>query len=570
MHLKQKRAKKLIGNCTMKITGKILFFNQQNGEGILITSTKKKFEFFIKDWDDFDVMPSLGLEVTFEAQENSAKSIVAKSTFDAIEKENSFLDDTVEWLQNEQIEDFEIDKNTIFNDELEKERESEISEVMDIPDDVVIFPDEDEKVNSYEITIEGVAKEIVQQEIAPREDSITLSFNLSTAVTNYFDSIKKHIAVRQNYKKISGRLDYLIARRFIWTAYNNLSEIDINVITPKIKIFADDLKIMWRIYDDFNNQARNPSLAFGEVFLSCQAQYKKIKDGVQIVQEKLNVLRTNEQMIYARLRVKKEELDKNIKSEEFELLKHELKSLNGTYVDVVHMMAELDERHKHDLELLYRFEEEYRNDFYEIFERESTKYRHLLVEILNAQAFIFDMHLWNQAKNSKSIRAYFKRAGIIGELNTKTYLKYYLESIDSSKASIETKKLFELYEYLRSTHKEHIVVVAADARDVVEYVNSIKKVGKNYYVKSFIDEKSAIKWAINNSVKVLVLEENLQNTSAARFLEIYSNNVLLSPKIILIGDKPKLNDSITINKLLSKNTSLKIIAQNVKSLYDEK
>lgn len=554
----------------MKITGKILFFNQHNGEGILITSTKKKFEFFVKDWDDFDVMPSLGLEVIFEVQENSARSIVSKSTFYATEKENTLFDDTVEWLQNEQIENFEIDENAIFGDELEKERESEILEVMDVPDDVVIFPDEDEKVNSSEIKMDGLVQEVLQEELGPREESITLSYNLSTAVTNYFHAIKNHIASRQNYKKVSGRLDYLIARRFIWTAYNNLSEIDINVITPKIKMFADDLKIMWRIYDDFNNQARNPSLAFGEVFLSCQSQYKKIKDGAQRVQEKLNALRSNEQMIYARLRVKKEELDKNIKSEEFELLKHEFKSLNGSYVDIVHMMAELDERYKHDLELLYRFEEEYRNNFYEIFAQESKKYHYLLIEILNAQAFIFDAHLWNQAKSSKSVKAYFKRAGIIGELNTKTYLKYYLDSIDSSKASIETKKLFELYEYLLATHKEYIVVVVADARDAVEYVNSIKKIEKNHHIKSFIDEKSAIRWAINNSVKVLVLEENLQNTSATRFLEIYGNNVLLSPKVVLIGDKPKLSENMKINILLSKNTSLKIIAQNVKSLYDEK
>lgn len=535
----------------MNIIGKILFFNQHEGNGIIITSTKKKLHFFVQDWDDFNAMPYLGLEVVCEAEGDNARCIVSKATFDLTTvQDDTFLDDILDWLNDEKIEEFEIEEEVI-------------------PDDVVIFPEEEED-KSCKTQVEELLQEIAQEEIAPREESITLSFNLSNAVTNYFHTIKNHIASRQNYKKVSGRLDYLIARRFIWTAYNNLSEIDINVITPKIKMFADDLKIMWRVYDDFNNQAKNPSLAFGEVFLSCQAQYKKIKDGAQRVQEKLNALRTNEQMIYARLRVKKEELDKNFKSEEFELLKHEFKSLNGAYVDIVHMMAELDERYKHDLELLHRFEEEYRNDFYEIFMQESKKYHYLLIEILNAQAFIFDAHLWNQAKISKSVKAYFKRAGIIGELNTKTYLKYYLESIDSSKASIETKKLFELYEYLLAAHKEYIVVMVADARDAVEYVNAIKRIDKTYHIKSFIDEKSAIRWAINNSVKVLVLEENLQNTSATRFLEIYGNNVLLSPKVVLIGDKPKLSDNMKINRLLSKNTSLKIIAQNVKSLYEEK
>ena len=37
-------------------------------------------------------------------------------------------------------------------------------------------------------------------------------------------------------------------------------------------------------------------------------------------------------------------------------MQDDFKSLNGTYVDVVHMMAELDARYKHDLKLLKAFD----------------------------------------------------------------------------------------------------------------------------------------------------------------------------------------------------------------------
>lgn len=585
----------------MKLAGKILFFNENEGRGILITASKKKLNFFVQEWDDFDVMPSLGLEVFYDEEHGQATKIISKSTYEseAMPSDESLAcedvyealsephpseqiveehcENQLQQLREDVIQEVVPDDVVIFPEEKLEEEQAlnsfdDDESVVDLPEDVVVFPDEEEDEEAEEEVEEAsqIEEIVEEEEIAEREESITLSYSLSTAVANYFNNIKKHIQTRQAYKKVTGRLDYLIARRFIWTTYNNLSEIDLHIVTPKIKMLADDLKIMGRVYDDFNNKAKNPSLAFAEVFLACQAEYNKIREGAEKVQEKLNTLRTNEQMIHTKLRVKKEELDKNIKSDEFELLKHEFKSLNGAYVDVVHMMAELDERYKHDLELLHNFEEEYRSDFYKIFAEETRKYRASLIEILSAQAFIFDAQLWQQAKASKSVKAYFKRSAIVGELNTKTYLKYYLDSLDSTKAGDEAKKLFELYEYLIATHKEYIMVMASDAQDVMEYEGAIKRADKTYHVKSFIDEKAAIKWAINNTVKVLVLEEQLRNTNAGRFLEVYYNNVLVKPKIVLIGNKPKLSENLTINKLLMQNSSPKVVAESVKSVLDEK
>ncbi|MFA6196313.1 MAG: hypothetical protein WC656_06690 [Sulfurimonas sp.] len=576
----------------MNIDGKVLFFNQNDGKGTIITSQREKIGFSVDEWNDFDVMPCTGLVVNFDLKNGVALNIIAELSKPKV----SIGSDVVNEYEPEKFSEVEenIDfthleknsKNAIVSDNKFQSEDEEkfiiVEELANVsgeiliqskeeklPDDVVVFPDDEPTEEHFEDRDDIDILKDDEIEIPARENSITVTLNLPLAVANYFKVIQEHVAHRSNYKKVAGRLDYLVIRRFIWTTYNNLSEIDLHIITPKVKALADDLKIMGKVYEDFSIKVKHPRLAFEEVFLSCQAEYNKIREGAEKVVQKLTTLRANEKIIGGTLRVKKEELEKNIKSQEFDVMKQELKSLNGSYVDVVHMMAELNERYKHDLKLLHEFEREYRDDFYTIFATESKKYYKSIVDILDAQAYIVDAQLWQQAKVSKSVKAHFKKSAIEGELNTKTYLKYYLDTLDSKKASDDTKKLFELYDYLVSIQKDYILVVVSSPQEAMEYESCIKNSDKSYEVKSFIDEKTAIKWAMKNSVKILVLEDSLQKTNAETFLNVYHNNVLVKPKIILIGNKPKSNSSAyTITKLLLRNAPSKVVAESVKAILN--
>ena len=544
----------------MKMDGKILFFNETDGVGIIITSQRKKVEFDIADWDDYDVMPTTGLEVVFEIIDVQACNIVAK------ENEASFQGDTdaQEVIEKQEIieEENEVPQkidDIAYVEEDETDKEEDTQTIEQEQNRAKHF-EQDKNIDILEDNEELLEKE--------RPESITNTLTLSKAITNYFNIIQANIKSRKAYKKVDGRLDYRVVRRFIWTTYNNLADIDIEIVTPKIKYLKDDLIKMSSVYDDFIRKTKYPKLAYAEVFLSVQAEYMNIKLGAQKIIEKLNRLRIDEKKIGGIKKVKKQELEENIHSEHFTILEEEMKSLNGAYVDVVHMMAELDERYKSDLQLLDEFEKEYREDFYKLFAIEEKKYKYDLVDILNAQAYIFDLQLWHRAKQSKGVKAYFKKSSISGELNTKTYLKYYLNTQDSQKASQETKKLFELYDYLISIHKDYILIMVASAQDAMDYESAIKSIDKEYHVKSFVDEIQAIKWAMKNSIKLLVVEEQLSRVRVEKFLTLYTKNVLSTPKIVLIGEKPKSTVS-AISKLLSTGTSSRIIAQNVKSVMDE-
>lgn len=549
----------------MKMDGKALFFNENEGKGIIITSQRKKISFDVQNWDDYDVMPKIGLEVVFEVIDEQACHIVAKENASNYQEETS----TIEVVQKKEAE----------NEKVEKEEDKEPHIADDLPqleNQIVVKEEVIKKIEKLESITEHFEEEkniaILEddEELLEKErpESITNTLSLSKAITNYFNIIRANIQSRNAYKKVDGRLDYIIVRRFIWTTYNNLTDIDIEIATPKIRALKEDLIKMSSVYDDFVRKTKYPKLAYAEVFLSTQAEYMNIKLCTEKIIERLNRLRMDEKKIGGIREVKKQEFDENIHSTHFTVLEREMKSLNGAYVDVVHMMAELDERYKADLKLLDEFEKEYREDFYKLFAIEEKKYKYDLIDILSAQAYIFDIQLWNSAKRSKGVKVHFKKSSIAGELNTKTYLKYYLSTQDEQKASGDTKKLFELYDYLTLIHKDYILIVAASAQDAMEYEASIKSVDKEYDIKAFVDEIQAIKWAMKNSVKLLVIEEQLSKIRVEKFLSLYSKNILSTPKIVLIGEKPTSTLS-SISKLVSTGTSSRVIAQNVKSVMDE-
>ena len=525
----------------MQTEGKILFFNENDGKGIIITATREKIDFLVAEWNDYELMPTTGLEVVFDVEDNYAYEIVAKENYVA---ENSLEKDDDTFEENILVEEEVIEDDVDISEEEHEAFEDET--LIDVLDDAEC--------------------DVLKEE---RPQSITNTLNLSTAIKNYFTMIQENIEKRKAYKNAEGRLEYLLVRRFLWTTYNNLTEIDIQIITPKIRTLGEDLTKMSNIYDDFRRKIKYPKLAYAEVFLASQAEYLKIRRGAQKILEKLERLRLDEQTIGALKEVRKKELQESIDSEQLSALEDEFKSLSGSYVDVVHMMAELDERYKSDMQLLTDFEQEYREDFYKLFGIEVKKHEFDLVDILNAQAYIFDLQLWHKAKHSKSIKAHFKQSSISGELNTRTYLKYYLSTQDETKATEETKKLFTLYEYLSSIHKEYILLVMATPQDALDYEAAIKSMQKSYEVKTFVDELNAIKWAMKNSVKVLVLEEELVKVRAERFIEIYAKNVLSKPKIVLIGEKPK-NSKLSIEKLLQNGVSSRLVAQAVRDCVEKK
>jgi len=244
---------------------------------------------------------------------------------------------------------------------------------------------------------------------------------------------------------------------------------DMNFVTPQIKKIKEDLLQMSAVYDDFKAKSNLPESAFETIFLQQQEDYTAMERASEEVSGVLHELQQKEQYLQRSVAAKAEAI-RSLAGDALERAEEEYRVLKGTYVDVVHMCATLGERLHEDQETMSEFRSVYKESFTESFQTQAAKYEKLLLQTLDTQAFIFDIVLWEKAKRSRVIKRFFSEAQIDGEFSSKTYLKYYLSSLDKEKLSHEQRELFKLFEYLKTVDKYTTVILLDDIDGVLELV----------------------------------------------------------------------------------------------------
>lgn len=539
-----------------KERGKVLFYSEEKGEGIIISTAKKKYQFEVMAWNDFDMMPQKGLEVSFTSEGNSAKNIECLQSDGEQNSQGNVKPPLNPRFKKEQQAPIIEKDPELLREKPPAKKESQSLQALRYKNDELTQAEEEvlEKISSFEQSVDTIG------------ENIKLSVSINDTMKRYFNRIQKSIEKRMGYKRVQGRLDYLLAKRFLWTTFNNLQEMDPNVVTLRIKSIGDDLKAMSALYSDFERKTLYPSAAFEEIFLANQKEYDALNKYNNKIKEKLNQLKAKEKSVGTLKKNKQIELDKiaKKKSSEYEKILRELKTINGTYADIVHMIAKLQEEYTQNYEKLERFAGNYKNKFFDEFKRESKKYKSTLIDILNAQAYLLDTLLWKEAKTSKAILSYFNKLPVDVELNTKGYLKYYLNTLDEGKSNECTKELFALYDYLQEVQKDCILILIESAQDAMEYEKILQASCEEMKVKAFIDEVAAFKWAMSNHIKVIVLEEYVNSINAKKFLDFYHNAILSKPKIIVLGDTQHISASkYCVTKQLRANASAKKVVDTV-------
>ncbi|MEA3373008.1 MAG: hypothetical protein U9Q62_04880 [Campylobacterota bacterium] len=490
----------------MQETGKILFYNANEGVGIIITGRKEKYEFEVVDWDDYDTLPDRGMEVSFEPDGDFATHIMVVDTAAAAKPK-----------------------------EPAKQEEA------------VFSPD------------------------APMLTLIHLNIDPGEAIREYFDRIERNIQEHTQYKTATGRLDFLRIRRFLFTTYNNLTELDVNFITPELKVMRDDLLQMSQVYDDYKIKATYPDVAFDKVFLSRQPDYVYLRQDAEYSFNELKGLHTSEQMLTERVEDKEVILNRTLRSStQFPRLEGEYKELKKKHVDTIHLIASLNERYKEASRLMGEFEQEHQHTFFERFTEASRKYRKQIIYILDAQSFMFDELLWHQAKKSKVIKRFFEEAHIKGNYCAKTYLKYYLNTLDQQIISVEQQELFELYEYLESLEHDKIMILVHDFDDALRLKYLLAKIDSSLSIEAFVDERKALAWAQKKEPSIMLIEDQLQNLSFGQFMTTCKKRVSFQPIILLLSNLgPESFDEEGIEMVIRKGFSDKEMRKAIEEVLQK-
>ncbi len=464
----------------MQIRAKILFYNSQDGKGIVITPQREKYEFYVAQWDDFDSLPQTGMQVACDIESDQIRSLLPASKSGALPLPQATSD--------------------------EKE---------DIKNSLPLWEKNRKKI-----------------------DSIRISVPVKVCVDQYFKQIEEDIQQRTGYRDAKYKLDFLRMRRFLFTMYNNLTELDLHFITPRVKMMRDDLLQMSTVYDDYKSKATYPEIAFEKVFLIRQEEYVTIREEALAAFTKLGGLREAESRLADLIAEKEAVLERTLRlSPMFEALEEEHKALKTDYVDTVHMMATLDEQYHKDLELMMAFEQEFKESFFEHFNKASQRYKSQILTILDAQAYLFDEQLWLQAQKSKIIRRFFEESHIQGDFSSKTYLKYYLNSLDPEKISSEQRELFKLYNYLESINRDTVVVVVSDMDEAFHFKSLFAQISMPVEYQVFIDTKKAFLWMQKHPISLLLLDSRLAGISAENFLFQVREKIGTRAAALIFGSK---------------------------------
>ena len=186
-----------------------------------------------------------------------------------------------------------------------------------------------------------------------------------------------------------------------------------------------------------------------------------------------------------------------------------LKSFRKRYVDLLHYLSSQKEKLAKITKAGEQFEEQFYEPFLKSYLPFSKELKNDFIKILNSKAYELDCLLWQRAKQSLSVRRFFIEAGITGTYSSKTFLKYFLKSLDRSKIRQETKSLFDLLKYLETFSKKNILLIQKSVDDSKRYKEYLKNFDNDLNITTSNHPKEILNSPKNTHYDVIVMEWKL-------------------------------------------------------------
>lgn len=273
-----------------------------------------------------------------------------------------------------------------------------------------------------------------QETKQPNLPTYSSTYAIDKSLKNYFLPFNKVIDKYRNMLLVKNELDYLKIKRFLFTAYNNLTEIHSGFQNDEMMRYKHMIDETEQFYSLFNKQTEHLKTAFSKIFLSKQESYKKLE--LQKEDNKNKIL-TLKRIIKQAERTIEEKPDNCSKS------KKEM-------VDAIHESRMLMDENAEIIEKLEYFEKVNYDAFKDAYLIGSKKCDATLKKILNTLAYRLDKSIWESANRSPIIQNYFAEAGITGKFSSSAYLKYYINSLDVNKMGNEARELRQILLYFQS------------------------------------------------------------------------------------------------------------------------
>ncbi len=286
--------------------------------------------------------------------------------------------------------------------------------------------------------------------------------DVRSCVFDYFSAFDELLQKYRNIDANAPQVDFLRMRRFLLTAYNDIRDIDGNIIDKSLNTLRSEIDKIFRYFSEFKIKSNySVKYAYEKIFLTQQPNYNALVEKITHAQSMITRATLQEKPLALQIKSKEKKLASftDTKSKAYFVFEKNLKSMRKRYADLVYYIGKQRELLAKLLRVRVIFIERFFTNFKSIYTPLVKEFEEHLILVLNIKAAELDANLWASAKQSRLVRNFFIKSGIVGTYSSKTFLKYYLRNIDRQKAGANSQKLFALLEYLESISAKNIVLI---------------------------------------------------------------------------------------------------------------
>lgn len=404
------------------------------------------------------------------------------------------------------------------------------------------------------------------------EDALPEVITTEEAIQGYFQDLQTKLSHFSTYQSETHQIDFLALRRFLITAYNNLTEIDMSLTDTSVFPIRNDVLKLSQIYDQFKHRALHVKKAFFELFLDkhdvfvkCQKRLDKNKESIATYDIMIRTTDTSLEQVESEIKnVSKE-------SEEYAELMKQLKVLRAKSVDSVHNKRKLEDDNIQLTLYLDSIINENEESFTKKFSSMSAVFEQEITALLNKAAYLLDLALWENARRSNMIRKYFSELPIGGDISSQTYLRYYLQTLDEEKLTGEHRILLKHLPYLESLKKVSVLYLTADSESSKRITNILSSLRIKIDIQCTSDISNAITMVKKHLPKYIFVDYQSDYKTLLKVLKNFHNYDEI--KVILLVDTSndvndeRLNQGV-IHHIIGTRTSKQFLAEKFESIFD--
>ncbi|MCV6608681.1 MAG: hypothetical protein OIF32_10740, partial [Campylobacterales bacterium] len=160
-------------------------------------------------------------------------------------------------------------------------------------------------------------KSLVDRLLEKEVEEIEISRPLEACVEDFFVPFERKNLDYQDYTTQDKQMKYFLMKRFLYTAYNNLLEMDLSVNDSGLQKVKKNLELVVEHYTDFKHQlTKPPEYKYEEVFLHRQENYVEVYKNASKMKKMSEAYRAQAKAFDGKMDEVREELQKHKKGTE--------------------------------------------------------------------------------------------------------------------------------------------------------------------------------------------------------------------------------------------------------------